>query len=67
MKSFKNTFEDLEIPSLRNCNLCSHQSVCSAFSMFKQMIEPNILDPESGLKAENLARICKLYEEKGLR
>ena len=48
---FKNTFEGMEIPSLKNCNLCSHQPVCIAFSLFKQSIEPNIMDPESGLKA----------------
>jgi hypothetical protein len=65
---YKNSFEEMQdIPSLKNCNLCSHQAVCVAFGLFKQTIEPHILDPNSGLQAENLARICKLYEEKGLR
>jgi hypothetical protein len=65
---FKNTFENMDnMPNLKNCNLCTHQPVCVAFGLFKQTIEPHILDPNSGLQAENLARFCRLYEEKGLR
>jgi hypothetical protein len=62
---YKNGFDELDIASLKNCNLCSHQAVCVAFSLFKQSIQPNLL--EECLKAEDLAKICKLYEEKGLR
>ncbi len=59
--------EDMEsILSLRSCHLCAHQPVCVAFGLFKQSIEPNIMDPNHTLKAENLARICNLYQEKGL-
>lgn len=52
--------------SLKNCNVCTHQAVCVAYGLFKQSIEPNILDQNTTLKAENLARICNLYQEKGL-
>ena len=50
-------------PFGRNCNLCSHQCVCSAFALFKTTIEPNIMIAGT-LKAENLAWICSHYEEK---
>jgi hypothetical protein len=48
----------------KNCNLCSHQGVCSAFMMFKTNIEPAILAQDSTLKAENLAWICSLWSPK---
>jgi len=48
----------------KNCNHCSHQGVCSAFMMFKTNIEPAILQQDSTLKAENLAWICNIYQEK---
>lgn len=58
---------DLEqILSLKSCHLCTHQPVCVAFSLFKQSIEPNIMDQNTTLKAENLAKFCNLYQEKGL-
>lgn len=55
-----------QLLSLKSCHLCSHQPVCSAFALFKGSIEPNIMDQNTTLKAENLARICNLYQEKGL-
>jgi len=59
--------QDLEtILSLKSCHVCTHQAVCVAFGLFKQTIEPNIMDQNTTLKAENLARICNLYQEKGL-
>lgn len=71
MAKYKNTFESEDIQGfsrmkMRNCNLCSHQPVCSAFGLFKQAIEPNIMDQKITLKAENLAIICNLYTEKDL-
>lgn len=59
--------EDLEqIMSLKTCHMCTHQPICVAFGLFKQSIEPNIMDQNTTLKAENLARFCNLYQEKGL-
>ena len=55
-----------QLLSLKSCHLCTHQPVCLAFSLFKQSIEPNLMDENTTLKAENLARICNLYQEKGL-
>ena len=55
-----------QILNLRTCHVCTHQAVCVAFGLFKQSIEPNILDQNTTLKAENLAKICSLYQEKGL-
>lgn len=51
----------------RNCGLCSHQGVCSAFMLFKTQVEPAIMDQKSSLKAENLAWMCNLYEDKELK
>ena len=64
----KNKLElDLEqMMSLRTCHMCTHQAVCVAFGLFKQTIEPNILDQNTTLKAENLAKMCNIYQEKGL-
>lgn len=63
-----NRFEpDIEyIQNLKSCHVCTHQPICIAFNLFKQSIEPNILDENTTLKAENLAKFCNLYQEKGL-
>jgi len=56
---------DVDIKTnLRNCNLCIHQGICSAFANFKIHVEPSLLDQKTTLKAENLAWICNLYVEK---
>lgn len=68
MKTVGNKLEKFEDEfynsKMKSCGLCSHQPVCSAFMMFKTNIEPMIMDEKSTLKANNLAWICNLYEER---
>lgn len=60
--SLEEAGEGLEEKALtKSCYLCSHFKVCSVFGMFKSGIEPQFPD---AVKAENLAWICSVYDEK---
>lgn len=45
----------------KSCYLCSKQSVCAIFGLFKSGIEQQFPD---AIKTENLAWVCNEYDEK---
>ena len=52
--------------NIRTCQLCTHQKVCIIWSLFKGNIEnkgPFIVSSPI-INTDDLAKICRMYEEK---
>lgn len=52
--------------SIRNCQRCTHQKVCIIWSLFKGNIEnkgPYLISSPI-IDSNDLAKICRMYEEK---